>query len=73
MSSQERETISVEIDTGLLAQLRQHAGNQGRELQDVINEALRTYASARAAEKTLLDHLEDSMNQHDALGRLLAQ
>ena len=73
MSSQERETISVEIDTALLAQLRQHARNQGRELRDIINEALRTYASAHAAEKTLLDHLEDSMDQHDKLGRLLAQ
>ena len=73
MSSQERETISVEIDTALLAQLRQHAGNQGRELQEVIEDALKVYATAHAAEKSLLDHLEDSMDQHDKLGRLLAQ
>ena len=73
MSSQKRETISVEIDTALLTELRQQAGNQGQKLQDVINEALRTYASAHAAEKSLLDHLQDSMDQHDALGRLLAQ
>ena len=73
MSSQEHETISVEIDTGLLAQLRQHAEKEGLELQDVIEDALQTYASARAAEKSLLDHLEDSMDRHDTLGRLLAQ
>lgn len=73
MSSQERETMSVEIDTTLLAQLRQHAGNKGLELQDVIEDALRTYAGAHTAEKSLLDHLEDSMDQHEKLGRLLAQ
>ena len=73
MSSQERETISVEVDTALLAQLRQHAEKEGRELQDVIEDALRTYASAHAAEKSLLDHLEDSMVRHETLGRLLAQ
>ena len=73
MSSQDRVTISVEIDTALLTQLRQQAEKEDRELQDVIEDALKIYATAHVAEKSLLDHLEDSMNQHDTLGRLLAQ
>ena len=62
MPSQERETISVEVYTALLNQLRQQAGRESRELQDVIEDALKIYATAHAAEKTLLDHLEDSMD-----------
>ncbi len=77
MTTPNRETISVEADLALMDQLRRQAEQQGRDVQEIVQEifqeALQTYAAPKGDSKSILEHLEDSMDQHDTLGRLLAR
>jgi hypothetical protein len=71
-----REKFASQADPELLAQVRAIAAEDGRQLQAVIEDALRDYVSSRRGERPrreVLGHLEATVAEHRELYRRLAQ
>jgi hypothetical protein len=71
-----REKFASQADPELLAQVRAIAAEDGRQLQAVIEDALRDYVSSRRGERPrreVLEHLEATVAEHRELYRRLAQ
>jgi hypothetical protein len=60
----------------VLAELRQIAGQEGRQLQSLVDEALRDYIEQKrgiAPRRRVMQALHASMEQHDVLYQELAK
>lgn len=71
-----REKFASQADPQVLADVRAIAAADGRQLQAVIEEALRQYVAERRGERPrrgVLEHLEDSVAENRELFRRLAQ
>lgn len=71
-----RVKFASQADPEVLAQLRDLADKEGRQLQALLDEALRDYLEKKRtgrARPKVLAALRDSMAEHDALYRELAK
>jgi hypothetical protein len=68
--------FATQADPGLLATLRQMAGKEGRQLQSLVDEALREYIERKQGttpSNHVLQTMQESMAQHDSLYRELSK
>ena len=68
--------FATQADPELLAALRQIAGHEGRQLQSLVDEALREYVERKqrkAPRKHIMQALQASLGQFDALYRELSK
>ncbi|MDR1922100.1 MAG: hypothetical protein LBS31_10240 [Candidatus Adiutrix sp.] len=68
--------FSAQADPAVLEALRRMAGEEGRQLQSLIDEALRDYIERKQGltpRKHVMQALQASMIQHDSLYRELAR
>ena len=68
--------FATQADPELLAALRQIAGHEGRQLQSLVDEALREYVErkqGKAPRKHIMQALQASLGQFDALYRELSK
>lgn len=71
-----REKFASQADPELLAQVRELAAEEGRQLQSVIEEALRAYVDSRRGEqprRAVLEQLEATVAENRELYRRLAE
>ena len=71
-----REKFSSQADPDLLAALRALAKQDGRYIQDVLEDAARDYIESRAQEKpraAVMAHFQASVEKNHRLGKLLAE
>lgn len=75
-SARKKVKFATQADPELLSALRTMAAVEGRQLQALVDEALRGYLErrqARTPRKQVMDALEASLVQYDELYRKLAQ
>jgi len=75
-SEAQKVKFATQADPEVLAALRQIAGQEGRQLQALVDEALRDYIEQKrgnAPRRRVMQALHDSMEQYDALYRELAK
>ncbi|MCL1939034.1 MAG: hypothetical protein FWG04_00025 [Desulfovibrionaceae bacterium] len=68
--------FATQADPEVLAALRQIAGQEGRQLQALVDEALRDYIEQKrgnAPRRRVMQALHASMEQYDALYQELAK
>lgn len=68
--------FATQADPEVLAALRKMAGQEGRQLQALVDEALREYIAQKqgdAPRRRVMRALADSMGEFDALYRKLAK
>ena len=68
--------FATQADPEVLAALRTIAGEEGRQLQALVDEALRDYIEQKrgnAPRKRVMQALRDSMAQYDSLYRELSR
>lgn len=68
--------FATQADPEVLAALRKIAGEEGRQLQALVDEALRDYIEQKqgnAPRKRVMQALADSMGQYDSLYRELSK
>jgi hypothetical protein len=68
--------FATQADPEVLAALRKMAGQEGRQLQALVDEALREYIAQKqgnAPRRRVIQALHDSMSEYDALYRELAK
>lgn len=68
--------FATQADPEVLAALRKIAGEEGRQLQALVDEALRDYIEQKlgnAPRKRVVQALHDSMAQYDSLYRELSK
>ena len=68
--------FATQADPEVLAALRKIAGDEGRQLQALVDEALRDYIEQKqgnAPRKRVMQALHDSMAQYDSLYRELSK
>lgn len=71
----ERQKFASQAPPALLEEVRSIADEEGRQLQSVIEEALREYVERKRGERprdAVLAHLQASIEQHRELYRRLA-
>ncbi|MDX1556386.1 MAG: hypothetical protein R3212_10195 [Xanthomonadales bacterium] len=76
MSEITREKFSSQADPEVLDAMRRIAREEGRQLQALIEQALRDFVASREAEKPrkdVVDAFADSVREFDALYRDLAK
>ncbi len=76
MATVNREEVTIQADAALLARLRQIVGDDGRDLQAVLEDALRIYVKLHRYEGVrpeVAAHLKASIERHRRLYELLAQ
>ena len=68
--------FATQADPEVLATLRKIAGDEGRQLQALVDEALREYIDQKLGNtprRRVMEAMYDSMSQYDALYRELAK
>ena len=65
--------ISSKVDESAWNELRAFARESHRTISGLLTEAIREYLRRRRIRPAVLQHLEDSMNENEELGRLLAE
>ncbi|MDR2881175.1 MAG: hypothetical protein LBV29_04670 [Azoarcus sp.] len=73
---QKKVKFATQADPEVLAALRKIAGQEGRQLQALIDEALRDYIEqkqGKSPRRHVVQALHDSMVQYDSLYRELAK
>ena len=76
MATRKRERFSSQVDPELLAQMRQIASNDGRQLQAVLEDAFRAYIESREQRRIrpeVMAHARASIERNRELLELLAQ
>jgi hypothetical protein len=71
-----REKFASQASPEVLAAVREIAATEGRQLQSVIEDALRDYVERKRGERpreAVLAHLRDSIAEHRTLYERLAQ
>lgn len=65
--------ISSKVDASVWDSLRDLAQESDRHISGVLTEAISEYVRRRRVRPVVLDHLEDSVRDNEALGLLLAK
>ena len=65
--------ISSKVDEAVWRELRLLAEETHASISGLLTEALREYLRRRRVRPEVLKHLEDSMGEHEELGRRLAE
>ncbi len=65
--------ISSKVDEVAWDELKQLAQESHQNISGVLTEAIRDYVRKRRVRPVVLQHLEDSMRDNEALGHLLAK
>ena len=65
--------ISSKVDEQVWQDLKDLAAESHQSISGLLTEAIREYVSRRRVRPEVIRHLEDSMSEHDELGRLLAR
>lgn len=71
-----REKFSSQADPEVLAELKSIASNEGRQLQSVLDEAMRDFIEKKKTgrpRRHVMDAFDDSLKVHDKLYEKLAQ
>ena len=71
-----REQFSALIDSEVLARIREIANHEGRDLDELVEHALRTYASAKkgnGVREDVMAHFWNSLERNRELAELLAK
>jgi len=73
---QKKVKFATQADPDVLAALRKIAGQEGRQLQTLVDEALRDYIEQKqgnAPRRRVMQALHESLTQYDSLYRELAK
>jgi len=73
---QKKVKFATQADPDVLAALRKIAGQEGRQLQALVDEALRDYIAQKqgsAPRRRVMQALHESLTQYDSLYRELAK
>ncbi len=65
--------ISSKVEAVVWEELRALAKESHQNVSGLLNEAISDYLRRRRVRPVVLDHLADSMNENDELGKLLAR
>ena len=65
--------ISSKVEKRVWDDLRELAAESHQNIAGLLTEAIREYVGRRRVRPDVLHHLEDSMREHDELGRRLAE
>lgn len=65
--------ISAKLDEAIWNELRGLARATGRDVSEVLSEAVEEYLARRRARPDVRQHLEDSLSENEGLGKLLAR
>lgn len=65
--------ISSKVEAAVWEELRALAKESHQNVSGLLNEAISDYLRRRRIRPVVLDHLVDSMNENEELGKLLAQ
>lgn len=65
--------ISSKVDEGVWEELKALAHESHQSISGLLTQAIREYLRRRRVRPVVLEHLEDSMNENEELGRLLAE
>jgi predicted transcriptional regulator len=65
--------ISSKVDAAVWEELKMLAQESHQNVSGLLTEAIRDYLRRRRVRPEVLDHLADSMNENDELGKLLAK
>lgn len=65
--------ISSKVESDVWEELRALAKESHQNVSGLLNEAISDYLRRRRVRPVVLDHLADSMNENEALGKLLAK
>lgn len=65
--------ISSKVDAAVWEELRMLAKESHQSVSGLLTEAISDYLRRRRVRPVVLDHLADSMNENDELGKLLAK
>jgi predicted transcriptional regulator len=65
--------ISSRVEESLWNELKALAEESHRSISGLLTEAIREYVRRRRVRPEVIHHLDDSMNENEKLGRLLAE
>jgi predicted transcriptional regulator len=65
--------ISSKVEAVVWEELRALAKESHQNVSGLLNEAISDYLRRRRVRPAVLDHLADSMNENEELGKLLAK
>jgi len=65
--------ISSKVDVSVWSDLQALARESHRSISGLLTDAIRDYIRRQRVRPVVLDHLEDSMDENERLGRLLAE
>jgi predicted transcriptional regulator len=65
--------ISSKVEKKVWNELRELAAESHQNISGLLTEAIRDYVGRRRVRPDVLRHLEDSMREHEHLGRRLAE
>jgi predicted transcriptional regulator len=65
--------ISSKVDESVWSELKAFARDSHQTISGLLTEAIREYLRRRRVRPIVLQHLDDSMDENERLGRLLAE
>jgi len=65
--------ISSKVEAAVWEEFKALAKESHQNVSGLLTEAISDYLSRRQVRPVVLDHLNDSMNENDELGKLLAK
>ncbi len=65
--------VSSKVEEAVWEDLKALAQESHQNVSGLLTEAIRDYVRRRRIRPAVLDHLKDSMDENDELGRLLAK
>ena len=65
--------ISSKVDKAVWEELKALAKESHQNVSGLLTEAISEYVSRKRVRPVVLNHLDDSMDQNDELGKLLAR
>jgi len=65
--------ISSKVDQAVWEELKALARESHQNVSGLLTEAISEYVRRKRVRPVVLNHLDDSMNQNDELGKLLAR
>jgi hypothetical protein len=65
--------ISSKVDAAVWEELKALAAESHQNISGMLTDAIREYVRRRRVRPVVLEHLDDSMDENEELGRLLAE
>ncbi len=65
--------ISSKVEESVWKELKALAEDSHQSISGLLTEAIREYLRRKRVRPIVLQHLDDSMDEHERLGRLLAE